>query len=66
MLPVKPSKPANSMFGKNSQRKTIDRNQAIGQAIDSTIVNFAGGGYIFVHRMLLEHFAEMSIEQGKR
>jgi NACHT domain len=25
-----------------------------------------GGGYIFVHRMLLEHFAEMSIEQGKR
>ncbi len=25
-----------------------------------------GGGYIFVHRMLLEHFAEMSIEQEKR
>jgi hypothetical protein len=24
-----------------------------------------GGGYIFVHRMLLEHFAEMSLEQGK-
>jgi adenylate kinase family enzyme len=23
-----------------------------------------GGGYIFVHRMLLEYFAEMSIEQG--
>jgi NACHT domain len=25
-----------------------------------------GGGYIFIHRMLLEHFAEMSIEQEKR
>jgi NACHT domain len=25
-----------------------------------------GGGYIFIHRMLLEHFAEMSSEQEKR
>ena len=25
-----------------------------------------GGGYIFVHRMLLEHFAGMSLEQGQR
>jgi hypothetical protein len=39
-----------------------DRHQAIGQAIDSPIVNFAGGGYIFVHQMLLEYLAEMSIE----
>jgi NACHT domain len=35
-------------------------------ATDRLFLQKVGGGYIFVHRMLLEHFAEMSIEQGKR
>ena len=34
-------------------------------ATDRLFMQKVGGGYIFVHRMLLEHFAEMSIEQGK-
>jgi NACHT domain len=35
-------------------------------ATERLFLQKVGGGYIFVHRMLLEHFAEMSIEQGKR
>ncbi len=35
-------------------------------ATDRLFMQKVGGGYIFVHRMLLEHFAEMSIEQEKR
>jgi uncharacterized membrane protein len=34
-------------------------------ATDRLFMQKVGGGYIFVHRMLLEHFAEMSIEQEK-
>jgi NACHT domain len=34
-------------------------------ATDRLFMQKVGGGYIFVHRMLMEHFAEMSIEQGK-
>jgi len=25
-----------------------------------------GGGYMFIHRMLLEHFAQMGLEQRQR
>jgi hypothetical protein len=32
-------------------------------ATERLLLQKVGGGYIFVHRMLLEHFAEMSIEQ---
>jgi hypothetical protein len=32
-------------------------------ATDRLFLQKVGGGYIFIHRMLLEHFAEMSIEQ---
>jgi hypothetical protein len=32
-------------------------------ATERLFMQKVGGGYIFVHRMLLEHFAEMSIEQ---
>jgi NACHT domain len=32
-------------------------------ATERLFLQKVGGGYIFVHRMLLEHFAEMSIEQ---
>jgi hypothetical protein len=35
-------------------------------ATERLFLQKVGGGYIFVHRMLLEHFAEMSIEQEKR
>jgi hypothetical protein len=34
-------------------------------ATERLFLQKVGGGYIFVHRMLLEHFAEMSIEQEK-
>jgi len=33
---------------------------------DHLFLQKVGGGYIFVHRMLLEHFAAMSLEQGRR
>lgn len=33
---------------------------------DRLFLQKVGGGYIFVHRMLLEHFAAMSLEQEKR
>jgi eukaryotic-like serine/threonine-protein kinase len=35
-------------------------------ATDRLFLQKVGGGYIFVHRMLLEHFAEMSLVQEKR
>jgi hypothetical protein len=35
-------------------------------ATDRLFLQKVGGGYIFVHRMLLEHFAEMSPEQEDR
>jgi hypothetical protein len=35
-------------------------------ATDRLFMQKVGGGYIFVHRMLLEHFTEMSLEQEKR
>jgi NACHT domain len=35
-------------------------------ATERLFLQKVGGGYTFVHRMLLEHFAEMSIEQEKR
>jgi hypothetical protein len=35
-------------------------------ATDRLFMQKVGGGYIFMHRMLLEHFAEMSIEQEQR
>jgi NACHT domain len=35
-------------------------------ATERLFLQKVGGGYIFVHRMLLEHFAEMSLEQKKR
>ena len=33
-------------------------------ATDRLFLQKVGGGYIFVHRMLLEHFAEMDLEQS--
>ncbi|MBD2461747.1 NACHT domain-containing protein [Oscillatoria sp. FACHB-1407] len=33
---------------------------------DRLFLQKVGGGYIFVHRMLLEHFAAMSLERGGR
>lgn len=33
-------------------------------AADSLFLQKVGGGYIFVHRMLLEHFAQMELSQG--
>lgn len=33
---------------------------------DRLFLQKVGGGYIFVHRMLMEHFAEMPLEQGRR
>lgn len=35
-------------------------------ATERLFLQKVGGGYIFVHRMLLEHFAGMSGEQGRR
>jgi hypothetical protein len=35
-------------------------------AADRLFLQKVGGGYIFVHRMLLEHFAAMPLEQEKR
>jgi hypothetical protein len=35
-------------------------------ATDRLFLQKVGGGYIFVHRMLLEHFAAMPLEQEKR
>ena len=34
-------------------------------AADRLFLQKVGGGYIFVHRMLLEHFAQMELEQEK-
>lgn len=30
--------------------------------VDLIFLRRVGGGYIFVHRLLMEHFAEMSVE----
>jgi len=38
----------------------------LGYATDCLFLQKVGGGYIFVHRMLLEHFAAMPLEQEKR
>jgi NACHT domain len=35
-------------------------------ATERLFLQKVGGGYIFMHRMLLEHFAEMPLEQGQR
>jgi hypothetical protein len=35
-------------------------------ATERLFLQKVGGGYIFVHRMLMEHFAEMSLERGQR
>jgi hypothetical protein len=35
-------------------------------ATDRLFLQKVGGGYIFVHRMLMEHFAAMPLEEGKR
>lgn len=35
-------------------------------ATERLFLQKVGGGYIFVHRMLLEHFAAMPLEQGRR
>jgi hypothetical protein len=35
-------------------------------AADRLFLQKVGGGYIFVHRMLMEHFAAMPLEQGRR
>jgi predicted lipid-binding transport protein (Tim44 family) len=35
-------------------------------ATERLFLQKVGGGYIFVHRMLLEHFAEMPLEQKRR
>ncbi|HEY9695833.1 MAG TPA: NACHT domain-containing protein [Trichocoleus sp.] len=35
-------------------------------AVGRLFLQKVGGGYIFVHRMLLEHFAQMPLEQGRR
>lgn len=38
----------------------------IDNAADHLFLQKVGGGYIFVHRMLLEHFAQMDFEQEQR
>ena len=40
--------------------------QFLDYATERLFLQKVGGGYIFVHRMLLEHFAKMELEQGKR
>jgi NACHT domain len=35
-------------------------------ATERLLLQKVGGGYIFMHRMLLEHFAEMSLDQEQR
>lgn len=35
-------------------------------AVDRLFLQKVGGGYIFVHRMLMEHFAAMPLEQRRR
>ena len=35
-------------------------------AAERLFLQKVGGGYIFVHRMLLEHFAQMELRQGLR
>jgi hypothetical protein len=40
--------------------------QFLDYCTDRLFLQKVGGGYIFVHRMLLEHFAAMSLEEGKR
>ena len=35
-------------------------------ATERLFLQKVGGSYIFMHRMLLEHFAGMSLEQGRR
>ena len=35
-------------------------------AVDRHFMQKVGGGYIFVHRMLMEHFAQMELEQERR
>ncbi len=34
-------------------------------AVDRLFMQKVGGGYIFVHRMLMEHFAQMELEQKR-
>ncbi len=33
--------------------------------VDLIFLRRVGGGYIFVHRLLMEHFAEMYVETAK-
>ncbi|MBD2337377.1 NACHT domain-containing protein [Calothrix sp. FACHB-156] len=40
--------------------------QFLDYCTDRLFLQKVGGGYIFVHRMLMEHFAEMPLEQGRR
>ncbi len=35
-------------------------------ATDRIFLQKVGGGYIFIHRLLLEHFAQMELEQVRR
>jgi hypothetical protein len=50
------------------RKKYIPWNYArfLDYATDRLFLQKVGGGYIFVHRMLLEHFAAMPLEQEKR
>jgi hypothetical protein len=34
-------------------------------AVDRIFLQKVGGGYIFIHRLLMEHFAAMSVEKWK-
>lgn len=40
--------------------------QFLDYCTDHLFLQKVGGGYIFVHRMLMEHFAAMPLEQGRR
>jgi Cdc6-like AAA superfamily ATPase len=40
--------------------------QFLDYCTDRLFLQKVGGGYIFIHRMLLEHFAEMKLEQDPR
>ena len=39
--------------------------QFLEDAVDRILLQKVGGGYIFIHRLLMEHFAAMSVEERK-
>lgn len=40
--------------------------ETLGHCVDLIFLRRVGGGYIFVHRLLMEHFAEMYVETNSK